>query len=117
MPRTRPRDRDDDDETETEGEDASSLEATLEGDVRAGEDVTVRVSDANGSVENATVAVNGEAVGETAADGTLTFTVPDSNELEVSVTKDDAEVELERKVKGGQGGGNGNGALAPFALA
>jgi len=108
---------DDDDETESEVEDDDSdsertLEATIQGAVRAGEDVTLAVTDGDGAVANATVTVNGEAVGETNADGTLTFEVPDDDELEVTVESDDAEVELERKIKGG---GNGK-SLEPYAL-
>jgi hypothetical protein len=106
-------DESDDEETEeaesdeSEG-DARALEATLDGDVRAGETVTLSVTDANGSVANASVEVNGETVGETGADGTLAFEVPDTEELEVEVTAGDAEVELERKIKGGNGNGGGN---------
>ncbi|WP_323674209.1 DUF4382 domain-containing protein [Halorubellus sp. PRR65] len=99
----------DDESNESESETESALEATLDGKVRAGETVTLSVTDANGSVANATVAVNGETVGETGTDGTLAFEVPDTEELAVKVTAGDAEVELERKVKGGNGGGNGNG--------
>jgi hypothetical protein len=118
----------DEDDAETEDDesedDARDLEATLEGAVRAGETVTLSVTDANGSVANATVEVNGETVGETGADGTLAFEVPDTEELEVEVTAGDAEVELERKIKGGNGNGNGNGGgndlaqpLSGYALA
>ncbi|NHN43540.1 DUF4382 domain-containing protein [Halorubellus sp. JP-L1] len=111
-------DGDDADETEDGESDESALEASLDGQVRAGETVTLSVTDANGSVANATVEVNGETAGETAADGTLAFEVPDTEELEVEVTKDDAEVELERDVKGGNGNGNGNDQqLSGYALA
>ena len=116
-------DDDSDDESETEDDESETeraLDATLDGKVRAGETVTLSVTDANGSVANATVAVNGETVGETSADGTFAFEVPDTDELEVEVTRGDAEVELERRVKGGNGGGNGNGngqVLSGHALA
>ena len=99
----------DDDENEESEDDARELEASLDGAVRAGETVTLSVTDANGTVANATVEVNGETIGETGADGTLAFEVPDTDELEVEVEAGDAEVELERKIKGGNGNGNGNG--------
>ena len=120
---------DDDDDDEDDGDDRNeddaseterALDATLDGKVRAGKTVTLSVTDANGSVANATVSVNGETIGETDTDGTLAFEVPDTDELEVTVTSGDAEVELERKVKGGAGGGNGNGngqVLSGHALA
>jgi hypothetical protein len=94
---------------EARGDDARSLQASLDGAVWAGETVTLSVTDANGSVGNATVEVNGEVVGQTDADGTLAFEVPDTDDLEVEVTAGDAEVELERDVKGGNGNGGGNG--------
>jgi len=107
-------DGDDGDDEEPENDeredDARALEASLDGEVRAGETVTLSVTDANGSVANATVEVNGEIVGETGVNGTLAFEVPDTDELEVEATAGDAEVELEREIKAGKGGnGNGNG--------
>jgi len=105
--------RDDEENEESDDEesedDARELEASLDGAVRAGETVTLSVTDANGTVANATVEVNGETVGETGADGTLAFEVPDTEELEVDLEAGDAEVELEREVKGGSGNGGGNG--------
>jgi len=118
--------RDDEENEESDDEesedDARELEASLDGAVRAGETVTLSVTDANGSVANATVEVNGETIGETDADGTLAFEVPDTEELEVEVEAGDAEVELERKIKGGNGNGNGGGndltkPLSGYALA
>jgi hypothetical protein len=92
------------DENETEVE---NLSASLQGPVRVGENVTVKAT-ADGPVANATVMVGDETVGTTAADGTLTFTVPDvEEELTVTVVAgDDEEVELEREVTGS---GNGDG--------
>lgn len=76
------------------------LAAALATDVRAGENATIVVTDGNGTaVEDAVVEVNGEVVGETNADGELTFTVPeDAEDVEIVVTKGDAEIELEHGV-------------------
>ncbi|WP_267641623.1 DUF4382 domain-containing protein [Haloarchaeobius amylolyticus] len=101
-------------EDSDESESASELTAELQGQVKAGETVTLTVTNASGPVEGANVTVNGEAVGETDADGTLAIEVPDAEDLEVEVTSGDAETELERKIAGGNGnGGNGNGAVLP----
>ena len=63
-----------------------------------GENATVRVTDNGEPVEGATVTVNGEAVGTTDANGTLTFEVSQDEELEVSVEDGDTEAEAEVEV-------------------
>jgi hypothetical protein len=73
-----------------------TLSIALQGQISAGENVTVRVTDDAGPVANGTVAVAGESVGTTDSDGRLTVTVPDAEELEIEVTAGDAEGELER---------------------
>ncbi|MFB6096347.1 MAG: DUF4382 domain-containing protein, partial [Haloferacaceae archaeon] len=99
-----------DDEDHGEGEDherAGALNATFTTNVTAGENATLRVTRNGSAVANATVEVNGEAVGQTGADGTLTVAVPDdAEELEVKVTSGDLETELERDLSsGGDEGG------------
>lgn len=92
----------DDDDGDEENADQPDVElaAVITSDVRAGEDATIVVTDGNGNaVEDAVVEVNGELAGETNADGKLTFTVPeDAEDVEIVVTKGDAEIELEHGV-------------------
>ncbi|MFB6121401.1 MAG: DUF4382 domain-containing protein [Halobacteriaceae archaeon] len=90
---------DDDDSDDSDESEAAALNATIEGPVRAGENVTVTVTNASGPVANATVTVNGEEMGLTAADGTITVAVPDAEDLELTATNGDVEVELERPIQ------------------
>lgn len=62
---------------------------------------TVRVEFDGSGVANATVAANGEAVGTTGADGTVTFDRPDGEELEVEIVKGEFEAEVEFQVQDG----------------
>jgi hypothetical protein len=89
----------DDERDDDEGEDESErLTVALQGELAAGENVTVQVTNGSDAVANATVMVNGETVGTTDADGELVVTVPaDAEELEVEVTAGDSEGELERE--------------------
>ncbi len=89
--------------TETE---VGALTADLRGPVKSGSTVTLVVSRNGDPVANATVEVNGERVGTTGADGTAEVEIPqDAEELEITVTKGEAELEIERTIRGG--GGNG----------
>ena len=82
-----------DDERE---DDDRSVSASFLGNVSAGENVTVRVTENGSAVENATVMVDGEAAGSTDANGEYVLSVPsDAEELEVEVEDGDAEAELE----------------------
>ncbi|MCT9095111.1 DUF4382 domain-containing protein [Haloarchaeobius sp. HME9146] len=114
---------DDSDDESAEGEDSddesAELTAELQGQVKAGETVTLTVTNASGPVEGANVTVNGEAAGQTDADGTLSIDVPDAEDLEIEVENGDAETELERKITGnnGNGGGNGNNAIVAAVAA
>jgi len=82
-----------DDERE---DDDRSISASFLGNVSAGENVTVRVTENGSAVENATVMVDGEAAGSTDANGEYVLSVPsDAEELEVEVEDGDAEAELE----------------------
>lgn len=82
---------DEDDEDEER-----SLEAAFAGTVSAGENATLAVTENGSAVANATVTVDGEAVGRTDADGELVVEVPsDAEEFDVEVEDGDAEAELE----------------------
>lgn len=89
---------DDSDDSETEADGEADLAASLDDSLTAGENATITVTDGDGNaVENATVAVDGEVVGETNADGELTFTVPEdvSMDSDVTVTSDGESVTIE----------------------
>jgi hypothetical protein len=89
----------DDDEREEESD--TELNASFDGDVAAGENVTLRVTSAGEPVSGANVFVGGERVGATDADGTYVIGVPDdAEELEVTVTYEGAEAELEAELEG-----------------
>lgn len=97
--------REDDESADADRPDVEGLDATFVGSVAAGENATVKVTGDGGPVANATVTANGEVVGRTAADGTISFQVPtDAEEIEVTVEYGDGEVELEREL-GRDGGG------------
>jgi len=86
----------DDDEREDEDEDDRSISASFLGNVSAGENVTVQVTENGSAVANATVMVDGDAVGTTDTNGEYVVSVPsDAEELEVEVEAGDAEAELE----------------------
>ncbi|MFB6118866.1 DUF4382 domain-containing protein [Halosegnis sp.] len=79
---------------ETDGEEAAALNATFVGNVTAGENVTVRVTQNGSAVEGATVEAGGETY-TTDANGEVTFAVAeDAEELEVTVKYEDSESEL-----------------------
>jgi hypothetical protein len=98
---------DDGNGTETETA-VGELTADLRGPVKSGATVTLAVTRNGDPVANATVEVNGERVGTTDADGTIEVEIPqDAEELEISVTKGEAEIEIERTIRG-SGGNGGN---------
>ncbi|HUV57136.1 MAG TPA: DUF4382 domain-containing protein [Dehalococcoidales bacterium] len=73
-----------------------SLDLELEGDIAPGETVTLLVTFNGEPVVGATVEVNGEEIGETGDDGTISFTIPDdAGELEIEVKRGEQEGELE----------------------
>jgi len=91
---------------------ASDLAVAFVGPVEAGSEATLQVTGADGPVANATVEVNGERVGRTDGSGTIALEVPeDAEEVEVTVTKGDAEVEVTRDLAGREG----SGAMGPLA--
>ncbi len=86
------------DSDDSESEASAELGATVDGSLAPGENATVVVTDGEGEVvEDATVAVDGEVVGETNEDGELTFAVPEdvSLDTEVTVTSDGETITLD----------------------
>jgi len=72
------------------------LDLELQGDVAPGETVTLLVTFEEEPVDGAEVEVNGEEIGATGDDGTISFTIPeDADELEIEVKKGEQEGELE----------------------
>ncbi|QLH80389.1 DUF4382 domain-containing protein [Halosimplex pelagicum] len=105
---------------EDRDDDERSIAASFAGNLTAGENVTLAVTENGSALANATVSVDGEPVGTTDADGELVVEVPsDAEELEVEVADGDAEAELEAEFEsggdddrpgdGGPGEGAGNG--------
>ena len=72
------------------------LRLELEGNIAPGETVTLLVTFEDEPVVGATVEVNGEEIGTTTDDGTISFTIPeDADELKIEVKKEEQEGELE----------------------
>jgi hypothetical protein len=72
------------------------LRLELEGNIARGETVTLLVTFEDEPVVGATVEVNGEEIGTTTDDGTISFTIPeDADELKIEVKKEEQEGELE----------------------
>lgn len=72
------------------------LRLELEGNIAPGETVTLLVTFEGEPVVGATVEVNGEEIGTTGDDGTVSFTIPeDADGLEIEVKLDEQEGELE----------------------
>ncbi len=101
--------RDEDDNADDEGEAddereeerSTELNASFDGDVAAGENVTLRVTNAGEPVDGATVLVGGDRVGATDADGTYVIRVPDdAEELDVTVVSEGAEADLDVELQG-----------------
>ncbi|WP_276261046.1 DUF4382 domain-containing protein [Haloglomus litoreum] len=79
---------------EAAANETAAFDAAFVGNVSAGENATVYVSQNGTAVENATVAYNGTEY-LTNADGNVTFAVPsDAEEVEVEVTYEDETVTL-----------------------
>jgi hypothetical protein len=78
------------------GENAAALNASFVGNVTRGENATLSVTRGGSPVANATVAVDGERIGLTDANGTVTVSVPENaTTLTVTVVSDGVEAELE----------------------
>lgn len=114
VPIERVDDRGDDSESDR-GDDHESDEAPLSaafvGNVTAGGNATVRVTQNGSAVENATLSVDGSVVARTDADGTATVPVSaDAEALEVAVRAGDREVELSRELAADAAEDAGDGA-------
>lgn len=82
----------------------TALNTSFVGEVQQGENVTVEVTKHGEPVANASVMVNGEQVGTTDANGTITIHVPsDADRVVVKVQTDDASTTLRHTFqKGGK---------------
>jgi len=90
-----------------------ALDLSFAGNVTAGENATLTVTENGSAVANATVSVNGEEVGTTDANGTLTVSVPDDHRLRVTTEKADEHGMLTVRLdgdekRGGERGGHGD---------
>jgi hypothetical protein len=84
------------DENESDaGDEGAAFDVSVDGNVSAGETVTVQVTENGSAVGNATVEVDGDVVGTTGTDGTITVQVPETGELDVEIEKGDSEAEWE----------------------
>ncbi|RDZ46089.1 hypothetical protein C5B86_09470 [Haloferax sp. Atlit-19N] len=73
----------------------SDLTVSFDGNVSAGENVTVVVTRNGAPVENATVTINDETAGTTDADGELGIAIPDERDVTVVVVDGETESETE----------------------
>lgn len=96
-------------------DDERSIDAQFDGNVTAGENVTVVVTENGSALANATVSVDDGPSGVTDANGEYVVSVPaDAEELEIEVEDGDAEAELEYEFdddasENDDGADNGNG--------
>jgi hypothetical protein len=93
----------------------------VNGQVAPGGNVTVSVtSEGNSSVPDAWVYVNDKKVGQTSADGTIRFIVPNEQELEIRAVKGESEgeltIDLQRESHQQQGEGENPPANGQIAL-
>ena len=72
----------------------------VDGEVAPGEEITVLVTLNGSPVSGAQVEVNDDEIGETDADGLISFIVPDDDELEIETKKDGLKGELEIDLEG-----------------
>ena len=83
-------------EEERERESEEELDLELDGDIAPGEEVTLLVTLEGEPVAGAVVEVNGEEIGNTGEDGTISFTIPeDADGLDIEAELDGQEGELE----------------------
>ncbi len=67
----------------------------VDGEVAPGEEITILVTLNGSPVSDALVEVNDDEIGWTDADGLISFTVPDDDELEIEAVKEHLKGELE----------------------
>lgn len=84
----------DDEGDEEFEEDEEQIDLVVDGTLEPGESMSITAMRDGSPVSNATVTVNGDAVGETDANGSITVQVPNADELEIEVTADEAEAEM-----------------------
>ena len=89
----------DDDEDDEDDEDEHALDADVTYDNGT---VELTVTQNGSAVENASVAANGEDVGTTDANGSLTFETNASEELELEIEHGEQELELEYEIEHGE---------------
>lgn len=90
-----PLDEDEDEETEEDGGTGELALVVSSGDVAPNGTVTLRALADGEPAAGVTISVDDEQVGTTGPDGTLTLTLPESDEVEVAATDGNAEAELE----------------------
>lgn len=81
------------------GDDEDALDVAVDGEIEPNATVTVTVTHNGSAVENATVILNDEVVGQTDADGQLEVALPEDlgDEVEIEVETEDAEGEWEHE--------------------
>jgi hypothetical protein len=67
----------------------------VDGTLAPGETVTIELTDGNETVDGVNVTVNDEPAGSTDENGTLSFTLPNDEEVEIEAEHGDAESEFE----------------------
>ena len=92
-------DEEDVDEEDTDEELSAEI---VSGDPAPGATVTLEVSGSDGTVADAAVHVNGDDAGTTDADGQITVTLPEDDEVEIDVRDSDREGELEIEFEDGR---------------
>ncbi|WP_058367116.1 DUF7096 domain-containing protein [Haloparvum sedimenti] len=92
-------DGDADDERDDDTDDRPLSVSLVDGTPEAGAEVTLRVTADGEPVEGAAVEFNDQSVGSTDADGLLTVTLPDDDEVDVEVEAGEREGELELSLR------------------
>ena len=79
---------------EAESDEDGQIDLFVEGTLEPGETLTVTAMDGDSTLSNATVMINDEMVGHTDANGTLSFEVPQDDELAIEVIDGDRDAEM-----------------------
>lgn len=82
-------------ESDDDSEDAELSVSIAEGDPAPGATVTVAVTADGNPIEGAVITVNDERVGQTAANGRLEVTLPETERVEITAESSDEDAELE----------------------
>ena len=86
--------RGDDDESEEDDDERELALVVTEGDIAPNSTITVRALADGEPASDVTVTLNGESVGTTGADGTVSVTLPESGEVELEAGDGELEFEL-----------------------